>query len=119
MHEGQCFCHPSLGHGECEHCNRARMYIARDVLVLANELAEEIDLDDVENLYSDPEDEDGDPYPRDIYQWYIVTDWLHGKLRDQGEPVAEWKGQCWWGRTCCGQSIELDGTMQAISRSLG
>jgi hypothetical protein len=39
-------------------------------------------------------------------------------LREQDEPVARWKGQCWWGRTCCGQSIELDGTFQAISRSI-
>jgi hypothetical protein len=56
--------------------------------------------------------------PQEIYQWFIVSPWLAGKLSEDGQPVAEWKGLHWWGRTCCGQGIELDGTLQRISRSL-
>ena len=109
-YKGQCFCYPTKKHGECTHCNRARMWIDQDVLVLANELGEmmlrdESALDDIENLNE-----------QEVCQWYIVTDWLHGKLRDAGEVVAEWAGQCWWGRMCCGQGIELDSTFQQISR---
>jgi hypothetical protein len=88
------------------------MWVDQDVLTCANELGEGIDIECIENLYNNDE-------PQEIYQWFIVTSWLHEKLSEQGDPVAEWKGQYWWGRTCYGQGIEIDGTFQEISRSLG
>ncbi len=118
--KGQCFCYPSKEHGECEHCNRARCWVQRDILVLANELGEEMiqtDIDAIENLWEIPEHCD-EAEPQDIMQWYIVSKWLYDKLRNSSEPVADYKGQYWWGRTCCGQAIELDGTFQEISRNL-
>jgi hypothetical protein len=55
------------------------------------------------------------PLDTEIMQTYIVTDWLAGKLNEIGEPVAiDFHGVCWWGRTCYGQSIEDDGTIQEI-----
>jgi len=59
-----------------------------------------------------------DSEPQEVYQWYIVSDWIYRQLRDIGCVVAEWKGQYWWGRTCCGQSMEMDGTFQRISKEL-
>ena len=116
-YHGQCFCYPEQQ--VCTHCNRARMWLDRDVLVLANELAEHImttdesAFDSLENIYDQETDE-----PQEIMQWYIVSKWLAEKLAEQGEPVADWHGQYFWGRTCCGQGVELDGTFQQISRSL-
>ncbi len=110
-YQGQCFCHPPRLDGVCEHCNRARMWIDQDVLVLANELAKEMAFDRIENLF----DVDGE---QEIFEWYIITERLyeHLKLNKQNEPVAYWKDQYWWGRTCTGQSIEMDGTFQNISQ---
>ena len=54
--------------------------------------------------------------PREIYQWFRVSSWLAGKLQEIGEPVLDNDFGYWWGRTCCGQAIILDGTMQQIAR---
>lgn len=54
--------------------------------------------------------------PQEIFEWWLVTDWLAGKLSKLGEPVLE-VGNChWWGRGCSGQSIILDGTIQKIAQ---
>jgi hypothetical protein len=34
----QCFCYPEVEN--CEHCNRARLWVEREILCRANELAE-------------------------------------------------------------------------------
>jgi hypothetical protein len=59
-----------------------------------------------------------DSEPQEIYQWYLVTDWLGDNLKAIGEPVLENDYGTWWGRTCCGQAIELDGTIQKIVDNL-
>jgi len=144
---GQCFCYPTKKHGTCAHCNNARRYLEHEVYCLANELGEDLvaaSLEgdfEIENLYHDTCPECGEPFDgeqdtcescgeevdaedcdqeaQEIMQWFIVSRWLYNRLNEQGEPVAEWKGLCWWGRTCCGQGAEMDGTFQAISRALG
>lgn len=55
---------------------------------------------------------------QDIMQWLIVSDYLARKLIEIGEPVLETDSHYIWGRTCCGQSIELDGTFQKIYQGL-
>ncbi len=56
--------------------------------------------------------------PQEIYQWYLVSDWLKDQLIRIGEPVLVNDYGNWWGRTCCGQSIECDGTIQTIVDNL-
>lgn len=71
----------------------------------------EID-DDFECIDSDePWDE-----PREIYEWWLVSDWLADKLEEIGEPVIRNGFGDWWGRTCTGQGFLMDGTLQAIAR---
>ena len=56
--------------------------------------------------------------PADVFEWWVVTDWLAMKLDKIGEPILCSDYGTWWGRTCTGQSIELDGTIQRIVRDL-
>ncbi|NDU99225.1 hypothetical protein [Spirosoma terrae] len=51
----------------------------------------------------------------DIFEWYRVTQWLAEKLMDNGQPVLCNDYGYWWGRTCTGQAIILDGTIQQIA----
>lgn len=52
----------------------------------------------------------------EIFEWYRVTDWLAEELINIEEPVLDNDYGTWWGRTCCGQSIEMDGTIQKVAR---
>ena len=60
--------------------------------------------DDLENM-------DFDDYP-EIYQWFECDSYLIRLLRDKGECILD---NVYWGRTCCGQSIILDGVIQSIA----
>lgn len=51
----------------------------------------------------------------DIYEWWLVSPWLALRLREQDQPVLDTDYGAWWGRTCTGQGILLDGTLQAIA----
>ncbi len=55
---------------------------------------------------------------QEVLQWFIVTDWLAAKLSAIGEPILSTDNHKVWGRTCYGQAIELDGTIQEIFRGL-
>ena len=75
--------------------------------------------DDIENPYEQTEDED-DIQPQEIYEWYLVTDWLADQLAEHGEPVIRNGEICGslWGRTCCGQMIICDGVIEQIASDL-
>ena len=53
--------------------------------------------------------------PQEVYQWFAVSEWLHGELAESGQPTIDNEYGYWWGRTCCGQSIIMDGTLQEIA----
>lgn len=59
-----------------------------------------------------------DSEPQDILEWWLVTEWLAEKLEAQGEPVLEWGNNHYWGRTCSGQAILLDGVITSICRDM-
>jgi hypothetical protein len=54
--------------------------------------------------------------PAEVMEWWRVTDWLCGQLRDIGEVVIDNDYGCWWGRQCTGQGFRMDGTLQQIAR---
>ena len=56
--------------------------------------------------------------PNESYQWFLVSEWLCRHLREAGEIVIDNDFGQWWGRGCCGQSIDMDGTIQAIARKI-
>lgn len=43
-----------------------------------------------------------EPSPQDIFEWWLVSDWLDDKLREFEQPVLTTEYGDWWGRTCTG-----------------
>ena len=58
--------------------------------------------------------EDGDRVEKEIYEWWIVSDWLLGQLESFGEPVLKDQNSSWWGRCCTGQAIANNTVIQEI-----
>ncbi|MFK7979279.1 MAG: hypothetical protein AB8G86_04820 [Saprospiraceae bacterium] len=57
-----------------------------------------------------------EPDLQEIFEWYEITKWLAEKLIEKGEPILENDYGFYWGRTCTGQSIILDGTVQQVAK---
>ncbi len=98
----------------------ANRYIERDVLANQSYLISEIfqkspegiagtSFDNISNHY------DNDGEPNEIYEWWLVTAWLADELERMGEPILHTDVDTYWGRTCTGQHIILDGTFQEIA----
>lgn len=51
---------------------------------------------------------------QNVYEWWLVTEWLCEKLRERGEVVIDNGYGHWWGRTCTGQSALVDPTFWDI-----
>lgn len=52
-------------------------------------------------------------YP-EIYEYWAVSSWLADKLKEHGEPVAEFGLTHVWGRGTTGQAIALDYVIEQI-----
>lgn len=60
---------------------------------------------------------DIDPYEWEIYEHWIVSDWLAERLAAHGERVdTDFAGLTVWGRTTTGQAISMDSVILAIAR---
>ncbi|TDR90308.1 hypothetical protein [Enterovirga rhinocerotis] len=56
-----------------------------------------------------------DAYESEVFEHWSVTEWLAGKLEEQGEKVdRDFAGLCIWARTTTGQAIGMDGCIRAI-----
>lgn len=53
--------------------------------------------------------------PQEIYEWWLADEWLAKQLEAIGEPTLTDGSSHWWGRTCTGQMIKMDGTLQQIA----
>lgn len=53
--------------------------------------------------------------PREVLEWWLVTSWLCWELSSIGEPIIDNDYGTWWGRTCSGQGVIMDGTLQKIA----
>lgn len=62
--------------------------------------------------------EDREENPQEIFEWWVVSDWLLEKLEDKGQPVLKTDFGSWWGRTCTGQAILLDSVIEEIYTDL-
>lgn len=56
--------------------------------------------------------------PSEPLEWWLVTASLADDLDSIGEPLIRNGYGNWWGRTCSGQSIMLDGTLQQIAKNI-
>ena len=59
-----------------------------------------------------------EPHYLDVLEHWAVTDWLAGKLIEQGETVEEVAGLNVWCRTTSGQAIAMDGCIQRVLASI-
>lgn len=60
-----------------------------------------------------------EPYQREIYEHWIVSDWLADKLAENGEKVdTDFAGLTVWARTTTGQAISMDSVIQKIVADL-
>ena len=59
-------------------------------------------------------DEEPESEPQEIFEWWIVTEYLCKKLKAKGEPVMEWGNNYYWWRCCTGQAILLDCVISEI-----
>ena len=59
-----------------------------------------------------------DPEYGEIYEHWIVSDWLGRKLSERGHVVESYLGMTIWGRPCTGQAIFMDGVMEQICNDL-
>lgn len=58
-------------------------------------------------------------YRREVFEHWIVSDWLANRLEEHGERVLrDFFGLTVWGRTCTGQAISLDGVIGQIYAEL-
>lgn len=51
---------------------------------------------------------------KEIYEWWVVSDWLAQQLEKHGEAMLINDFGTWWGRTCTGQSVFLDSVIEII-----
>lgn len=65
------------------------------------------------------EGENLDPYEREVFEHWAVSQWLAEKLIEAGEKVdTDFAGLNVWARTCTGQAISMDGCIQQIHAAL-
>ncbi len=53
---------------------------------------------------------------KEIFEYWIISEWFYNKLKEINEPVIEWGNLFIWGRTCTGQAICLDYTIDKIRK---
>jgi len=85
-----------------------------------NKQEEEIfQLEEIEKIESEIEElEEEEEDPQEIFEWWLITEWLAQKLREKQEPILENEYGIWWGRTCTGQAILLDSVITEICSDL-
>ena len=66
--------------------------------------------EEIQNIRDNGED------MQEVFEYWIVTEWFFDKLKSLNEPVIEWENLHIWGRTCTGQSIALDYTIDNIRK---
>lgn len=59
-----------------------------------------------------------EPEYNEIFEHWIVSEWLGRKLSERGHVVESYLGLTIWGRPCTGQAIYMDGVMEQICNEL-
>ncbi len=68
--------------------------------------------------YSAPDTQLMEQEPQEIFEWWIITEYLYRKLKEKGQPVLEWGNNYYWGRCCTGQAILLDSVISDICEDM-
>lgn len=78
------------------------------------QVAEYIKDNTTEDYTPDESDAYGELQYPEAFEYWAVSDWLADKLRENGEPVAEFGMTYVWGRGTTGQAIALDYVIEKI-----
>jgi hypothetical protein len=64
-------------------------------------------------------EEDIEPHQTEVYEHWIVSDWLAEKLKAHGERIDDdFAGMTIWARTTTGQAISMDYVIRKITKEL-
>ena len=107
------------------------VYSGQSMLVDELMKKEVINIDDYENYYKSDETikseynvktkeeiqkiRDNGEDQNEIFEHWLVSDWLLNQLSKLEEPLLKTDFENWWGRTCTGQSIYLDYNIQKLA----
>ncbi len=78
----------------------------------------EFTCENCDTIYTADEYANLDDEPREVFEWYAISDWLARKLKDNHEVVIQNEYGTWWGRQCTGQAIYMDHVIEKIYASL-
>ena len=88
--------------------------VNREVFTICNELILEADeYVEFDNSY----DEEADEY-KEIFVYYIVSDWLYEQLQDINACVTEYKGLYIWGRCDFNQGLDMNSELKQIAKNI-
>lgn len=101
-----------------------------DLLPFGDNPFEDYSLENVQNLYPDPseyedygydsEEEFEDDLPmKEVFSWFLVTEYAYRQYRDNGFVVLETDYGFYWGRTTFGQSITIDQDVIELVKKVG
>ena len=91
--------------------------IDREIFTLCNELVEYASINDDYIEFDNSYDEENDEYC-EIFQYFIVSEWLYDQLFKIGGCVAEFKGFYIWGRCDFGQSMDMNSELKQIAKNI-
>ena len=112
-----------MGTNEISFQEKCRKFTNREIYVCQTMLVEKLlneyifQVEDIENYYIKVEDSDEEE-PQEIYEWWVVSEWLAYKLKGLGEPILENDYGIWWGRTTTGQAIYMDSVIRKLVKEL-
>lgn len=105
-------------HSPCEENEFELENIVNYSYLFCNHCGEATSDDQRESCPACGEETETDIGYHEILEWWIVDNWQCRHLADLGECVLTANGLNFWGRTCSGQAIALDGTFQKIFRKI-
>lgn len=77
-------------------------------------------LNDIQNRMGEWHELLYDDAEREIFEHWLVSDWLAEKLAAKGEYVeTNFYGMSIWGRTTTGQAVKMDRVIQEIAAECG
>lgn len=65
-----------------------------------------------------PEDDGMESEPREIFEWWFVTEFMYKDLKNQGQPVMDTNYGYLWGRCTTGQAIKMDYVIEKIAEEM-
>ena len=89
--------------------NNEVLYLCSELIEYATENNDYIEFD---NSYNEEEDSF-----YEIFQYFIIKDWLYEQLQEIDACVAEFKGFYIWGRCDFGQSMDMNLELKQVAKN--